>query len=813
MKSSEIRQKFIDFFISKGHTYAENSPVVPQNDPTLLFVNAGMNQFKDVFLGTGKRAYTRAVNSQPCIRVSGKHNDLEEVGLDTHHLTLFEMLGNWSFGDYYKKEAITWAWELLTEIYHLPKNKLYATVHISDQESADLWRTYTDIQPDHILNFDKENFWEMAETGPCGPCSEIHIDRGPKTCTKSHKKDHICQVNGDCGRYIELWNLVFMQYNRINSTTMEELPQKHVDTGAGLERITAYLQETTSNYETDLLQPIIRQIEELTDIPYENSIKGMPHRVMADHIRTLTFAIADNVVPSNEGRGYVLRRLLRRGLRYAKKLNIQEPILHKLADTVIKTMGNFYTHLPKRSSFIKNIIKSEEESFLKTLESGMILFDQYANQAKQQNTNIISGINAFKLYDTYGFPIDLTEIMAKEQNLTIDLETFKCELEKQRTKSRQNIKLHHADDERLSRGGEARIVTNETDRLQLARHHSATHLLQASLRSILGDHVYQAGSCVETTYLRFDFSHFQALSEETLLKIETLVNEAIQQDIPVYAYETDLESAKTDGALALFGEKYADKVRVIKIGDFSMELCGGNHVGHTGEIEQFKIISESAISAGTRRIVAIAGAQNIKNHLQSQAQKEISAIQTKHTQLKQLEEQIINLKGSLKPTENFEQLENLTPEELSQKYNRLLDCIKESEKMIKQLNQKHATNYLTQIKADIKKYQNSNDAILIHNITEFDCDAITLKFLAEQIEKHEPKILIILASTQNEKGILMIKTNEEFTKKHQLSALNLVKKITAITGGGGGGTSAFAQAGGLNPQKIADAFKDLCPEF
>ncbi|NBV83811.1 alanine--tRNA ligase, partial [bacterium] len=381
MKSSDIRQAFIDFFKSKGHTAVQSAPVVPQNDPTIMFTNAGMNQFKDVFLNVGARDYTRAVNSQPCIRVSGKHNDLEDVGADHTHLTLFEMLGNWSFGDYYKAEAIQWAWELFTDVFKLPADRLYATVYRTDDESETLWRTTTAIDPNHVVRFDeKDNFWEMGDTGPCGPCSELHLDLGPQACNKQGQP-HDCNVNGDCTRYIELWNLVFIQYNRVDATTLEELPKKHVDTGAGLERIAAYLQGTHSAYATDLFVPLIQKIEAISGVPYTDDHRGMPHRVLADHVRTLSFAIADNVRPSNEGRGYVLRRLLRRASRYAKQLGINEPVIYRLVEPLIGTLGHHYDHITQRQSFIESMIKAEEESFLRTLESGIAIFGAVAESA------------------------------------------------------------------------------------------------------------------------------------------------------------------------------------------------------------------------------------------------------------------------------------------------------------------------------------------------------------------------------------------------------------------------------------------------
>lgn len=813
MKSQEIRQQFINFFKSKAHTHVMQSPVVLANDPTLLFVNAGMNQFKDVFLGTGTRDYTRAVNSQPCIRVSGKHNDLEEVGLDTHHLTSFEMLGNWSFGDYYKKEAIAWAWELFTNIYALPKAALYATVYETDDEAIALWKTVTDIDPEHILKFGKkENFWEMAETGPCGPCSEIHIDRGVHTCNKSQEPGHICQVNGDCARFIELWNLVFIQYNRQTDGTLEELPRKHVDTGAGLERLAAYLQNTTSSYETDLLSPIIDKIVALTQIPYTDTLEGMPHRVMADHIRTLSFAIADNVVPSNEGRGYVLRRILRRALRYAKKLNIHEPILYKLVDPLVDIMGPFFTHLTNRKTFIQNLVKAEEESFLRTLESGIQVFDQIAIQLKATGAIQLSGADAFKLYDTFGFPIDLTEIMAKEQGLSIDFPGFQHELEKQRALSRQHIKLHHADDERASRGGEARIAQSDDERLALARHHTATHLLQAALRAQVGEHVHQAGSLVDIDYLRFDFSNFKALSDAEIQILESKVNAEIQKNIPVKIYQTTLAEAKAKGALALFGEKYNEEaVRVVQMDDFSIELCGGNHVQHTGQIEAIKILSESAISAGTRRIVAIAGKSNIARYIEEQKNKELIALTTKLSQIKSLIDLISHFENqhAFIQTLSLQTLEPLpsdTQAILCQKNQSAIDAMKQLERQFQHLKDEAAQADVSNWMTDIISLSPQISLLIKHKPNQ---DIDILKTIADTIANTAKTTIVILSSEKDGKGFFVVKVPAEIVKTAHLSAGDLIKRLTAVAGGGGGGRAEFAQAGGADPQKIALATTEL----
>ncbi|MGE5605762.1 MAG: alanine--tRNA ligase, partial [Bacteroidota bacterium] len=622
ISAKQVRAEFLEFFKEKGHTIVPSASLIPENDPTLIFTNAGMNQFKDVFLGTGTRSYKRAADSQKCIRVSGKHNDLEEVGRDTYHHTFFEMLGNWSFGDYYKKEAIIWAWELLTERWKLPKDKLYATVYKTDEEAEKLWREVTDINPDHIMRFgEKDNFWEMGETGPCGPCSEIHIDLGPERCDKGHIPGHVCGVNMSCARFIELWNLVFIQYNRKADGSLEELPAKHVDTGMGFERIVSVLQNERSNYDIDLFREIIKGIESVTGQSYAKPENQVAFRVIADHIRSLTFAIADGAILSNEGRGYVLRRILRRAARFGRTLGMEEPFLYQVMPYLVKAMGDAYPEIKEKQNHCAMVIKAEEEGFNRTLDNGIELFEEIADRLKEQGTSTIKGVDAFKLYDTYGFPLDLTQLMAEEKGLTIDIDEFNQEMEKQRTKARESGKFVMSDDltkwetvkeiphsrflgyEGLSGQAELcmigedenhwHLVFNETpfygesggqvgdtgtieiggtvyqvedtvrqnDRIvhlvkkagkfpkegrytlivdrnrrrDTACNHSATHLLQAALRKVLGAHVNQSGSLVTPERLRFDFSHFEKVPEAKLRQIETIVNDVIAQAIPVCA--------------------------------------------------------------------------------------------------------------------------------------------------------------------------------------------------------------------------------------------------------------------------------------
>ncbi|MSR89163.1 MAG: alanine--tRNA ligase [Candidatus Margulisbacteria bacterium] len=778
MRSQDVRQTFIDFFVQKkGHLFVPASPVVPLNDPTILFTNAGMNQFKDTFLGKGQHAWKRVANSQPCIRVSGKHNDLEDVGYDGTHLTLFEMLGNWSFGDYYKKEAIVWAWELLTEVFALPKDKLYATVYETDDESLTLWQTVTDIRHDHILKCGKkDNFWEMGEVGPCGPCSEIHVDTGLDDGTPI-SKDPILGVNGENQRFIEFWNLVFIQYNRLADGTLEDLPQKHVDTGMGLERLASYLQGKTSAYETDLLRPLISEIEMLSGVTYDPGSKGVSHRVMADHIRTVVFSISDNVMPASDGRGYVIRRLLRRALRYATQIGFKEPILYRLVPTLVKIMGDFYPHLAERESFVTQVVRAEEESFLRTLDSGIRRFDDVS-----KGSQIISGPDAFKLYDTFGFPIDLTQLLARERGLSVDSAGFEVALEEQKNRSRRAAKkevyvadsdqihsvlnsdlstdLHHSPYQGLARGGEARVVVEAHDKLAMARHHTVTHLLQAALRQVLGTHVHQAGSLVDTDRLRFDFTHFQAVSSEQLVEIERLVLEQIMADEPVQILSMSLEEAKFSGAMALFGEKYdQNDVRVVKINVFSTELCGGTHVIQTRMIESFKIVSESAVAAGTRRIEAVAGETLVTAFLESEKQK---------------------VEARLKAEKQREEAKRLQ---------------KESDKNASEQIRQQLQEYLSKLESI------SDSFFLLREATSLDMNG--LRFLADQLTEVRPDSVAVLAGID----CFVVKVGKQV--KPELDARQILNNLLSVAGGRGGGTLYMAQAGGVDSSKREESLRSL----
>ncbi|GAB4379456.1 MAG: alanine--tRNA ligase [Calditrichia bacterium] len=866
--SKEIRNEFIEFFKSKDHIFVPSSPVVPLDDPTLLFTNAGMNQFKDIFLGKGTPPHSRVANSQKCIRVSGKHNDLEEVGHDTYHHTFFEMLGNWSFGDYYKKEAIEWAWELLTRVWKLPKDKLYATVFLEDDEAAELWPQVTEISAERVLRFGhKDNFWEMGETGPCGPCSEIHIDLGPDRCDKQHLPDHQCQVNGECGRFIELWNLVFIQYNRDESGKLTPLPSKHVDTGMGFERIVSVLQNTRSNYETDLFKPIIEEIGRIVGLNFSQATadQKVAFQVISDHIRMLTFAITDGALPSNEGRGYVLRRILRRAARYARKLEIHYPFIYQLVPVVVDVMGEAFPEIKERQKHVQEVIRSEEENFNKTLDRGIEIFDELVKKLKAENKHMIPGSEAFRLYDTYGFPLDLTRIMAEEHHLTIDEEGFDRAMEEQRERARQAGKftlqfnhvdnwnvLHHCTESSHFVGydtletetkickfakmnGHYHIVLVDTpfyaesggqvadkgkiilenieldvvdvrkegnDIIHVCRapsdlkivhspviarvdpntryptmyNHTATHLLHAALRRVLGDHVQQAGSLVAPDRLRFDFTHFKKIEPAELEEIERIVNEQIRRDTPLEIIYTDFNKAKEMGAMALFGEKYGEQVRVISIEGFSRELCGGTHVRRTGEIGSFIIIQETSIASGVRRIEALTGPKAIEFMQKTRSISfEVSRILNSS-----LEEVVVRTQQLAEQVRELTQrIENLETQQL-------LDQV---DQMVGQ------AEHVGEIRLVIKEFQNMEIDLLKQAADRFR--QITRQGVMLLINHAEGKLNFICAVT------------DDLIRDKGIKAGELVKEVAKITGGGGGGRPHLATAGGRNLSKLNLALKHL----
>lgn len=858
MKSAnQIRNEFLEFFKEKGHTIVPSASLIPHNDPTLIFTNAGMNQFKDVFLETGTRSYKRAADSQKCIRVSGKHNDLEEVGRDTYHHTFFEMLGNWSFGDYYKKEAITWAWELLTERWGLPKDKLYATVYKTDEEAEQFWKSCTDINPEHIMRFaEKDNFWEMGETGPCGPCSEIHIDLGPERCDKGHIPGHVCGVNAGCARYIELWNLVFIQFNRKPDGSLEELPNKHVDTGMGFERICSVLQNQRSNYDIDLFRAIIHEIEEVTNQNYAKPENRVAIRVIADHARALTFAIADGALPSNEGRGYVLRRILRRAARFGRTLGMTEPFLYRIVPALVRAMGDAYPELKEEQGHCQLVIKAEEEGFNRTLDKGIELFEEIAANLQKSRQQLIPGEDAFKLYDTYGFPLDLTQLMAEEHGLQVDLDGFNREMENQRQKARQSGKFTMEDQvkwETIKEGAHSAFKGYETleteaslcllgedqeywhlvfdktpfygeaggqigdtgeitadgslfevaDTLKLndrivhlvkkdavfpknaksiilrvdpkrrrdtACNHSATHLLQAALRNVLGEHLHQSGSMVTPDRLRFDFTHFEKISDADLQKVEQLVNEAITQAVPVSTEVKNYREAVAGGATALFDEKYGDQVRVVTMGGISKELCGGTHVANTAQIRLFRIVSESSVATGIRRIEAVTGdaALNLYN-------RERAALEEISSALKTDTRQVLAKLNALIEEHNLLQREmaKASQDQAAGRVKELLDRIK-------------PVGTVKYIAARV--------------------DGFTMEQMRQAVDKLREAMVsgvAVLGAVSEGKVAFVVGVTNDLTAKIQ--AGTLIKKVAAEAGGSGGGRPDLAQAGGKEPAKIDQA--------
>lgn len=849
MTSQEIRKQFLEFFKSKNHKIVPSAPVVPFDDPTLLFINAGMNQFKDVFLGKGTRDYTRATDTQKCIRVSGKHNDLEEVGHDTYHHTLFEMLGNWSFGDYYKEEAITWAWELLTEVWKLPKERLWVTVYRTDDEALELWKEKTDIDPKRILRFDKkDNFWEMGDTGPCGPCSEIHINL-------SDNPDNPDLVNADSEECIEIWNLVFIQYNRDQEGKLHDLPSKHVDTGMGFERICAVLQNKKSNYDTDVFQPIIKKICELSGKKYEDDKVSV--NVIADHVRTLTFSIGDGAVPGNEGRGYVLRRILRRAARYGRNIGLKEPFIYKLVQTLVDTMGEVFPEIVQNQNNIERIIKAEEESFNATLDRGIELFEQVAAKVAGENKKVIPGEDVFKLYDTFGFPVDLTNVMAGEKGLSIDEAAFEKLMNEQKERARKSTKdkqgvvtvsTDNIDEFNLSdktpteftgynftenkavvtgvkqeenitlvvldktplyvesggqvsdtgclivgsekfevkdvlkideyvvhvvegtpsvkQGDEVEIKIDVKRRNDIKRNHSATHLLHKALRETLGEHVKQAGSYVGPERLRFDFAHFEKVTNEEIEKIEKSINEKIRENTDTNHHQgIDFEQAKDMGALMFFGDKYGDKVNVVQFGNYSLEFCGGTHVKNTSEIGMFKIVSESSISSGVRRIEAVTGA-GVELFIDQQKDK-----------LKDAEGKIVAL-------------------------------AEEKKKLEKELAEIQLQNKLGGIDTIAENSQDANGIAVFKGRVEA-ANMDELKSMGDELRNKIKSGVGVLISQLDEKvGIVCIVT-DDLVKEKKAMAGKIVGAVAKLVGGGGGGRPHMATAGGRDVSKIDEALEQV----
>ncbi len=869
MHAQEIREAFLDFFADKDHRVVKSSSLMPKDDPTLLFTNAGMNQFKDTFLGLEKRSYSRAASVQKCMRVSGKHNDLEQVGKTNKHHTFFEMLGNFSFGDYFKKEAIEYAWELVTEGFKMAKERLYVTIYQEDDEAFQIWNKDVGISENRIFRFGKkDNYWAMGETGPCGPCSEIHYDLDEKM----EEGEPFDLIEKGSDRFLELWNLVFMQFEQSENGELLPLPSPSIDTGMGLERVATVLQGKKNNYDTDLFLPVIEAVCDLAHREYpSDSDSDTSIRIIADHIRAVTFLIGDGIMPSNEGRGYVLRRLIRRAYRQGNFLEIDEPFLYKLVSCVVDIMKDAYPELLSSANYIAKVCQSEEKRFAMTLTSGLRTFDQFIEEAKSHSQNILSGEKLFKLYDTFGFPIDLSRELAEEQNMTVDEKGFHEELEKQRQRARSAWKGEEIQKEKkvyekvkdlqseyvgyeldkteanvlaIIKGseiceqleereegeifldvtpfyaeaggqvGDSGIMKNphfsgiiETTyfpipevrahklkvisgqikvndsveaaidlplRNSLSKNHTATHLLHASLRAILGDHVKQAGSLVSPDRLRFDFTHFSPVNPSELKQIEMLVNEKIRENIPVQTQITTMEKGIQEGAVAIFEEKYGESVRMVTVGDFSKELCGGVHVHSTGEIGLFKIVSETSIAAGMRRIEALSGEKAVL-HVQEEEDILQSVLRIMNSPKKEVVDQISKLKAS----------------------------VKDMEKESKALRQKMAN---IQYQKDTQQVQTIQDvSVLTQEVDGLSTNE--LRELADSLKQKLGSGIVVLGTSEGKKAFIVISVSKDLTDR--IKADDLIKKVAPMVGGGGGGRPDFAQAGGTKPDQIAAVLKNI----
>ena len=866
MTVQEIRQLYFDFFASKDHQIVPSAPMVVKNDPTLMFTNAGMNQFKDFFLGNSVPKHRRVANSQKCLRVSGKHNDLEEVGVDTYHHTMFEMLGNWSFGDYFKEEAIAWAWELLTEVYKIPKDRLYVTVFEGDdkdgvprdQESYDIWKRF--IAEDRIiLASKKDNFWEMGDTGPCGPCTEIHVDNRPEA--ERAKGDGKNWVNQDHPQVIEIWNNVFMQFNRKADGSLDPLPATHVDTGMGLERLAMTLQGKTSNYDTDLFQTLIQHMEKVSGKAYgQNETTDIALRVIADHVRAIAFSIADGQLPSNTGAGYVIRRILRRAVRYGyQTLGLKEPFLAGLSQVLADSMGNPFNELIAQRELIEKVIREEELSFFRTLEQGIKRIEALMEQVKASGKTVLDGSSVFELYDTFGFPFDLTSLIARENNLSVDEEAFQVELNKQKDRSRAataietddwvilrddteeefvgydqtTVNVHLVKYRKVSQKqrsfyqlvfnltpfypegggqvGDQGRVYNDSENIQIfdtkkennlivhlsetlpaepnkpftaevntkrrrlsACNHSATHLLHHALRTVLGTHVEQKGSLVSPDYLRFDFSHFSKVTDEELAQIEQLVSAAIRENISLNEKRNvPMEVATEMGAMALFGEKYGDTVRVIQFGD-SVELCGGTHVSSTGQIGLFKLRAESAVAAGVRRIEAITN-EAVENYFAQQ-----------ETTLRAINDTLRNPKDVTKAVEDLVQKNT------------------ELQKQVEQFKKEQARL----VKGELKQ------AIMSKGDYQFleakvNLDAGQVKDLLFQLKGETNRLVAVIGSTDADKCAISVFIDETLVSEKGWNAGAIVKAVGPHIQGGGGGQAFFATAGGKLASGIDAALTEI----
>ncbi len=869
---NEIRESFIQFFEGKGHTQVASSSLIPRDDPTLLFTNAGMVQFKNAFLGLENRGYTRAVSCQKCARAGGKHNDLENVGLTARHHTFFEMLGNFSFGDYFKEEAISWAWEYLIDVVGLPKDKLWVTIFENDDEAFQIWHEKMKVPKERIVRMgEKSNFWMMGETGPCGPCSEILYDQGEGTgCGRPD-----CDVNCDCDRHLEIWNNVFTQFDRDESGKLTPLPKPNIDTGMGLERLAAVIQGVKSNYDTDLFQPIIRFVEKISGKTYkENEDNDISIRVIADHSRAVTFLIGDGIMPSNEGRGYVLRRILRRAARHGKMLGIGKPFLNEAALVVIDMMKNTYPDLADKASYIAKMILNEEQRFMETLDAGLRILQEETSALKAAGKSVLPGAQVFKLYDTFGFPTDLTADIIKRDGLILDQEGFEDEMERQRERARvawkgsgeeavaecylkissggvatdfcgydglaqndANVSAIFLDGQAAEsaregqkaeivldktpfygesggqagdtgylegqdfhfiveetkkpldkffvhkgfvRSGEIRIgakarpVVDSERRKAIAANHSATHLLQAALKAVLGDHIKQSGSLVNASRLRFDFTHFSKISEEEVLRVETIVNDMIRKNLSVQTDVCALEDALKTGATAVFDEKYGATVRIVKMGDMSMELCGGTHVDRTGDIGLFKITHESAIAAGVRRIEAVTGRESVAHVQQTE---------------EELKRTALLFKAGV--SEVYERTE------------KMLKNVRDLEKEVETLKGKLAARDSGDLISRAKEINGVKTLAAEVAIS----DAKTLRDFADKLRDKLGSGVILLGSQSEDKALLLCMVTKDLTDRFH--AGNIVKELAPIVGGKGGGRPDMAQAGGTNPQNLGKIFSEL----
>lgn len=898
LSGAEIRQSFIDYFAERGHTVVPSSSLVPGGDQTLLFTNAGMVQFKDIFLGTDRRSYSRAVDSQKCMRVAGKHNDLDDVGRDDSHHTFFEMLGNWSFGDYYKEEAISWAWDLLTEVWGLDKSRLWTTCFKdeqgqipTDEEAAEIWRKQPGINPDQVLYFGrKDNLWEMAETGPCGPCSEIHIDLGPEFCNKEDESGHECHVNGDCSRFLELWNLVFIQYNRLNATEFEPLPATHVDTGMGFERIVAVIQGVYSNYRTDLLSPLLDKVQELTgQSNAEREMNITPYRVIADHSRAAAFLIADGVVPGNTGRNYVCRMIVRRAARFGSKIGLNDPFLAQVADVVISNYGDAYPELAKNRKTILDNLTREEKRFQRTVETGLSHLNDLLEGLKKIGQPILDGHVAFDLYATHGLPFEITRDIAREQGLGVEEEGFHEAMETHRIASGagQSFGSAGGDDvevfrnlyetlvedgklpedgvvyepygkleqegeilglvregEAVSQVSEGEIVevilpatsfylesggqvsdhgtiqstpdagwkiviedvrrpadgvitlvgkvvlgtvkvgeralsaVDSERRIAIMRNHTATHLLHAALHQVLGDHARQAGSLVAPDRLRFDFTHPEAVTTEQLAEMEEYVNQAILKNYSLNIANKSRDEAISEGAMALFGEKYGETVRTISIGDgapFSYELCGGTHVDETGMIGLFLITSESSVAAGIRRIEAVTGE---------------GAYQIARRRLSALRESAALLATSI--------------EDVPSRIEVVLDEQDQIRREIKKLRQKLAAQEFIGSLENVP--MTGGTPVLVTCLPDANTDI--LRQMTDSFRERYEEGVVVLGSIVKGKPIFVASVSEGLVSKG-IHAGEIVKAAAKVVGGGGGGRPNMAQAGGKDPEKLAEALDQV----